>query len=233
MALNFPPSPVLNETYTAGNKTWKWSGSAWNLDSSSSTDLTVVYDTANAAYDQANTSIFLPITVANYGGILLSTDSGVSILDRRVYRNRPISELQNDTISTAQAVTFNDQIGSLISVSRHFVCNNATESSFVLPSANDVSQGFNLTFDIANSGNLIFEVASSNTEVIRFGPNRATQVKIVNINSIDADTIGNKQFDSSTAGMSFSDSVLTFSGQQNIYTLKFIRINSTDYMLAR
>ena len=186
--------------------------------------------TANAISNSSNNTA---ITVTEYGGILSTTDSGTSILERRIYKNRPLSDLQNTTISTAQSATFNDQIGSLVPVSKHFVCNNATESLFILPSANDVSQGFNLTFDIVNSGNLIFEVASSNTEVIRFGPNRATQVKIVNIDSISQDTIGNKQFNSSTAGISFSDSILTFSGQQNIYTLKFIRINSTDYMLAR
>ena len=220
---------------TAGvskNWTFDWDGTLTFPDNTVQTTA-ATNDVANAAYAQANTSVFLPITVTNYGGILSSTDLGVSILDRRVYRNRPISDVQNTTISTAQVATFNDQIGSLVSVSRHFVCNNAIESLFVLPSANDVSQGFNLTFDIVNSGNLIFEVASSNTEVIRFGPNRATQVKIVNINSIDADTIGNKQFDSSTAGISFSNSILTFSGQQNIYSLKFVRINSTDYMLSR
>jgi hypothetical protein len=186
--------------------------------------------TANAISNSSNNTA---ITVTEYGGILLAEDSGTSILERRIYKNRPLSDLQNTIISTAQSATFNDQIGSLVPVSKHFVCNNAIESLFILPSANDVSQGFNLTFDIVNSGNLIFEVASSNTEVIRFGPNRATQVKIVNINSIDTDTIGNKQFDSSTAGISFSNSILTFSGQQNIYTLKFIRINSTDYMLSR
>ncbi len=79
MALNFPPSPVLNETYTAGNKTWKWSGYAWNLDSSSSTDLTLVYDTANAAYDQANTAnnqaVFDQVSVVSSNTTITINDS--------------------------------------------------------------------------------------------------------------------------------------------------------------
>ena len=34
MALNFPDSPSLDDTYTVGNKTWRWDGSAWVVDSS-------------------------------------------------------------------------------------------------------------------------------------------------------------------------------------------------------
>ena len=31
MALSFPSSPALNDTYSVGSKTWKWNGSAWDL----------------------------------------------------------------------------------------------------------------------------------------------------------------------------------------------------------
>lgn len=31
MALDFPSSPALNDTYTSGGKTWKWNGSGWQL----------------------------------------------------------------------------------------------------------------------------------------------------------------------------------------------------------
>ena len=33
MALNFPASPVLNDTFTDGTTTWKWNGIAWLVDS--------------------------------------------------------------------------------------------------------------------------------------------------------------------------------------------------------
>jgi hypothetical protein len=31
MPLSFPSSPVLNQTYTASDNTWRWTGSAWDL----------------------------------------------------------------------------------------------------------------------------------------------------------------------------------------------------------
>ncbi len=34
MALNFPDSPTVNDTFTAGDRTWIWTGSVWNLVSS-------------------------------------------------------------------------------------------------------------------------------------------------------------------------------------------------------
>ena len=31
MAMDFPNSPTVNQTYTVGDKTWKWSGTAWEI----------------------------------------------------------------------------------------------------------------------------------------------------------------------------------------------------------
>jgi len=33
MALNFPQNPLVDDTYTEGNTTWKYDGTAWNVDS--------------------------------------------------------------------------------------------------------------------------------------------------------------------------------------------------------
>lgn len=34
MALNFPDTPATNDTFTAGDRTWIWTGTVWNLVSS-------------------------------------------------------------------------------------------------------------------------------------------------------------------------------------------------------
>lgn len=55
MALDFPNSPALNDTYTSGTRTWKWDGTAWGLTASGivgpagdwTTAQTVVTKTAN------------------------------------------------------------------------------------------------------------------------------------------------------------------------------------------
>jgi hypothetical protein len=190
-------------------------------------------DVANAAYAQANTVSFIPLTTIEYGGNLKSTTSGVSLVDRRVYKNRPILDFENQLVSTEETKTFNDEIGTEIAVNRHFICNNISEAIFTLPQANTVNAGFNLTFDIVNNGNLIFEVANTTTDAIRFGPNRVNEVHFIDLASLPSETLGDKQFTDAYTQITINNSTLTFSGQQNIYTLKFIRINSTDYMLAR
>jgi hypothetical protein len=35
MALNFPNTPAVNDTYTLGTKTWKWNGAGWQLEGTS------------------------------------------------------------------------------------------------------------------------------------------------------------------------------------------------------
>lgn len=34
MPIDFPSSPTLNQTYTFGNKTWKWNNTGWEVVSS-------------------------------------------------------------------------------------------------------------------------------------------------------------------------------------------------------
>jgi len=57
MALNFPSSPSLNQTYTVGTKTWVWNGSAWDVQLQTAADsasLVAAWATANSAFAQAN-----------------------------------------------------------------------------------------------------------------------------------------------------------------------------------
>lgn len=31
MPINFPDSPVVDQTFTSGDKTWKWTGNRWEI----------------------------------------------------------------------------------------------------------------------------------------------------------------------------------------------------------
>jgi hypothetical protein len=133
-----------------------------------------------------------------------------------------------------QSKIFTDETGVEIAVNRNFVCDNMSESIFTLPQANTVNQGFNLTFDLANTGNVIFEVANTVTDSIRFGSNRLLEIKFTNVEET-LGTLGEKQFSDTTSGISLlsNNSVLVFSGQQNLDSIRLTRISNTEYMLSR
>ena len=65
MALAFPSSPTVNQTYTSGTRTWTWNGTAWKLPS---TMLTGVTGTGNAVLSVGPT-----ITLTNATGLPLTT----------------------------------------------------------------------------------------------------------------------------------------------------------------
>lgn len=48
----FPITPTVNQTYTTGGITWKWTGSLWKLH----TDLALVFEHTHA-YDGALSSV--------------------------------------------------------------------------------------------------------------------------------------------------------------------------------
>jgi hypothetical protein len=49
MALNFPPSPSIGQTYTVGSKTYSWSGSAWLVSAQSVTANNILVTTSTNA----------------------------------------------------------------------------------------------------------------------------------------------------------------------------------------
>ena len=59
--MNFPINPTLNQTYTYGAKTWKWDGTAWNLQIAGVAQATVAL--TGSFSDLVNK----PTTIAGYG----------------------------------------------------------------------------------------------------------------------------------------------------------------------
>jgi hypothetical protein len=49
--IQFPSSPILDDTYTVGSKTWIWNGYAWDLQTANTVAITTL---AQSAYNQAN-----------------------------------------------------------------------------------------------------------------------------------------------------------------------------------
>jgi plastocyanin len=83
MAINFPNTPALNETFTEGNTTWKWDGTAWNVVSGTVarnifTNFTA--DTGTVAPNQADDTLTVEggsnITTSITGKVLTITGSG-------------------------------------------------------------------------------------------------------------------------------------------------------------
>lgn len=76
MALDFPSSPSLNDTYTLGSRTWKYNGTAWQLDTAtlSSADNVNGGLAGNLLY-QSNVNDTAFISNGTTGQILMSNGS--------------------------------------------------------------------------------------------------------------------------------------------------------------
>ena len=97
MAIDFPDSPSLNDTYVAGGKTYKWDGTAWEIygpnfnpdilyvDTTNNrvgvnnTSPTVDLDVTGNAVVSGNVVSYLPINEQTASYTLVLTDSGKSV----------------------------------------------------------------------------------------------------------------------------------------------------------
>lgn len=88
MALDFPASPTLNQTYAFGTRVWKWNGEGWELVPQAyplaGTDTQVIFNNENVAagatnfvYDATNQRVgigtTIPLTTLHVVGIITAT----------------------------------------------------------------------------------------------------------------------------------------------------------------
>jgi len=81
MAINFPDSPSINDTYTYNDKTWKWNSSAWERSTETETGNTEG-NTGEVAYYDGVGSIIKGATAFYYDSTNLKVGIGTSVPDQ-------------------------------------------------------------------------------------------------------------------------------------------------------
>lgn len=72
MAINFPSSPTLNQTFASGETTYKYNGASWeSIFVTSNVDLADAVAIAAAAADNAATSAAQASAAQSYGNLIL------------------------------------------------------------------------------------------------------------------------------------------------------------------
>jgi hypothetical protein len=111
MALNFPTSPSLNQTYTVGTKTWKWNGYAWDVQLQAAADSASViaaFATANTALSIAN-SAFAQANTGG-GGVAESLNVQFDNSTGATYKVVALDSTANTVLASASDITQVDKI---------------------------------------------------------------------------------------------------------------------------
>lgn len=83
MALTFPSNPVLDQTYTFSNKTWKYNGLAWLKLSQSATTDYVIFDNVNNKISSAVSGVEISITNQYLISRVVSSNTTLTITDNK------------------------------------------------------------------------------------------------------------------------------------------------------
>ena len=167
MALAFPSSPTVNQTYTSGTRTWTWNGTAWKLPS---TALTGVTGTGNAVLSVGPTitltnATVLPLTTG-VTGVLPAANGGTSLSSPGTSGNILTS---NGTTWTSATPVLASGTPTLVIVSattqtaaagNHYVLTNVAATTITMPAT--VTAG-DLIFITSGNGLATNVVAYSGT----------------------------------------------------------------------
>jgi plastocyanin len=103
MALNFPNSPSVNQVYTVDQKSWRWTGSVWNVISSGFDLSTSPSFTTIAVAGQNTVTADTPadtLTLAAGQGIVITTDSPTDTITFTSIATTGNITIVNETIDT-------------------------------------------------------------------------------------------------------------------------------------
>jgi len=176
MPIDFPNTPTLNQTYTAGNRTWVYNGYAWQIVSTnvSVNNLTV----SNLTVSTAFSSNVIPSANVTY-------DLGSS-----AYRWRELW-LSGNTINLGTSTISADGTGGIsvpsITTSGNIIVGNITLSENT--GISDLSgMSANITAANLEIGNLRSNITAANLNIISIQSNIASQANLLNVLSGNAIT---------------------------------------------
>ena len=138
MALNFPDSPTVGDTYTAGGRTWVWDGTTWNNDATAefdsvqfNTDADVDPGVGEIAWNSSEGTLDLG----------LSTTKDLHVGEEVVYRVRNST---GSTIAAGTSLYSNGVTGSgRITVAPFVADGSIQEVSYVGLATESISNGIN------------------------------------------------------------------------------------------
>ena len=195
MALNFPTSPSLNQTYTVSNKTWRWNGYAWDLNPADLATANAAYSTANSAYTQANTAY-----------------------NQAVYEQ-------------LQTIVANTTIQTTDSNKTFIVENTSGAITITLPDTALVTQGFNFEMHLlgGDENQVYVEVGNVSNNILKSGSFQYKNLRLNSYETVIIDDIDDKTFNTFVTPTAIR--VQEFI--ENTYKYKFIRINSSTFLISK
>ena len=230
MPLNFPSSPVLNQTYTVSNKTWRWNGYAWDLNPADLATANAAYSTANAAYQNSNSAFSQANTANTLAGSAFAKANNSYDVANAAYTQANTAYNQA-VYKQLQTIAANTTIQTTDSNKTFIVENTLGEITITLPDTALVIQGFNFELHLlgGDQNQVYVEVGNVSNNILKSG---SFQYKNVPMNPYSETTL------QSVETLTFNTFVTPTSIRlqeyiEDTYKYEFTRINNSTFLISK